>query len=582
MPKVRILPPEVVKCIAAGEVIEQPSSVVKELVENSLDASASRILVEADGGGIGFLHVKDNGTGIEKEDLELCLKRHTSSKVGSVEDVFNVKTMGFRGEALYSIASVSRIEIVSKAKGRQEAWRIKSDPQSGVIGPKPASFAGEGTDILVRDLFFNMPARRKFLKGERSQYSSIVSLLVRYAVVYPDVEWVLKLGGKTKLDLKRSDLHRRAKDLFGVSENDLILIDSNFPMGAFKITLSGFSSNANVYKRNRSEQFLFVNKRPVVIPSLSFRINEAYKAVLAPRNYPIFALNIGIDPGLVDVNVHPAKQEVKFRDEAKIISVIVRAVESAIKSNARPKQMHISASNIIFPRRKSDKGTPLLYAPAAKALDEKQPDFVSSAYSEYSSDKNKPAGLFEMLREVRFLAVAMNKYILCEYKKSLLIIDVHAAAEKVNYERFIKQVSRNGIEVENFITPHIIKLSRIELAKWEETAGLLTECGFATTRWSDDEIALHSSPVVCNDPCSAVKEFFASDFKFENASFLKDRIASFACRRSLMAGDRISESEAKRLLSDLFNLEDPFSCPHGRPAVIELTDEKIERLFLRT
>ncbi len=576
MGKIRLLSAEVVKCIAAGEVIENPASVVKELVENSIDADASSIHIEADSGGLAFIKVKDNGKGIAKEDLKIALERHSSSKISSVEDVYNINTMGFRGEALYSIAAVSKIVIASKEFDSGSAWKIVSAPGEQVEGPMPCPL-NVGTEVVVKDLFFNLPARKKFLKSDRALNTGITNMVSRYALLFNDIEWRLVLSGKEVFYMPVEKALERTARVLGVESKNLMEINAVFDLdNAKKLSVKGFISNAKVSKPRRTNQFIYVNNRPVVINALSFRINDLFKPILGPKKYPVFVVNIEISPNDVDVNIHPTKQEVKFRNQDALIGLIARAVGQAVMSRSQPKQaIGIVAQSLSNVRRGN-------YNPKTQEFYRRESIYEPG--NEVGEKEDVPYGLVDMLNRAKVIGVALNKYALCQSDNSILIIDIHAAVEKVNYERLIKQIEKGNIEKQNLTSPVILRLSPTEMVKWSEIKDALDIFGFTTTLWSDNEIAVHSAPVLCKNIKATVSGLLIEYKQIKNSSpeYLKEKVASMACRRSIMAGDKVSLLELNKLVNDLLSLENPFSCPHGRPAVVELNDKDLEKLFERT
>ena len=346
MTKVNILAPDVIAKIAAGEAVDRPASVVKELLENAIDAGANSIEIHLKDAGKELIHLKDNGSGIAREDLEKIFQRHATSKIAAIEDLESLHSMGFRGEALYSIAAVSDVTLTSRTS-QDEGWQIhiKGGERQNL---EPASLAQIGTDIKIVELFFNTPARRKFLKNNASEIHQIINIVLPYTLIYPDKRFILTHTGRSILDLSpASSRLDRAAAALNVAMNHLLETDQEFVEEQIRVKM--ILGNINIQRPRRDLQFIFINDRPVESKNLNFNLNDVYKLVMPPGVYGTFIVNIGLNPANVDVNIHPTKREVRIKDEARLISILRRMVEYQLMHKGNPKNLSFPNNNMSFP-----------------------------------------------------------------------------------------------------------------------------------------------------------------------------------------------------------------------------------------
>lgn len=447
MSKVQVLPSDVIARIAAGEVVERPASVVKELVENSLDAGATRVEVHLKEGGKSLIHIKDNGRGISRDDLEVLFQRHATSKIASAEDLEKVLSLGFRGEALYSIGAVAEVNVKSLAAGAKEAWEI--DVSGGVkSAARPAAAAGQGTEIRVKELFFNTPARKKFLKSDASEIEQVLHVFLPYVLLYPERSFVLTHNGRTLVDLEpaSNSVERTAKALN---------LEARYLLGTEAVhAAEGFSlrlvlGDMNIQRPRRDLQYLFVNGRPVQSRTVLFHVNDVYRLVMPDGVHPAFAVFLDVPPQDVDVNIHPAKREVRIRQEARLGGFLRANVEQLLMTRGGAREVPAHEPLFPFP---SDTPIPeglpadkVVFAPAqvpGRTASVPRPASEEPVFAEFAAhfDQQRTAPLKTRLSRARFVGTFDHKYHLFEEGASLFVVDQHAAQERVPF----REVSPSG------------------------------------------------------------------------------------------------------------------------------------------
>lgn len=572
MNKVRVLPEEVVSRISAGEVVERPASVVKELVENSLDAGATVLEVDVETAGRTLVRVKDNGSGIEPDDLDRIFLRHATSKIRQVSDLYTVATLGFRGEALYSIAAVSDVILRSKTDSSESGWEVHLRGGK-LLNKQPVSMM-TGTEVEVRELFFNTPARRKFLKSDTTELNQIINIFIPYVIVHHTSRFRLVHNDRPLINLvpDESLLHRISRVL-NLKMEYLLEAESEFP--GENLRLHAVLGDINIQQARRDLQFVFINGRPVQSRSMGFAMNQIYRQILPDDTYPFFSVFLQVPAEEVDVNVHPTKREVKLNNEAVLVSHLRKIAETTLLAKSKPKQATVSrqplSSETVLEGASRQKEA--VCEPAGEYLirTEEQELYGGPMLDRTGTLRDKLAG-------ARYAGNVFNKYLLFDTGSSMLIIDQHAAHERIIYERFRKQIETRSIEVQNLLTPTLVRLGLQELLVWEEGQKKLEEIGFSTTAWDKETIAIHSHPVLIRNPEAAVKNLLAD----KNLSSLSsDQLARQACRKSVMAGEPVKEAEALSLRDNLLACAVPFVCPHGRPTVVEYSQKSIDHEFLR-
>lgn len=582
MGKVYVLPPEIVSKIAAGEVIERPASVVKELIENALDAKPNDIEISLKGAGKTSIRIKDTGTGIEADDIEKIFLRHSTSKIGKIDDLYAINSLGFRGEALYSIASISDINLRSKTTSADTGWEIHLRGNEK-LDLRPVNMPA-GTDIEIKELFFNTPARKKFLKSDTTELHQILNIFTPYTLLYPQCRFFLNHSNKPLLDLLPQESHiLRAVKTLNLNQQHILETKQEFPHEQLSIHL--LLGDINIQRPKKDMQFIFINNRPVHNYIISFHLNEVYKLIFPAHLYPFFIVFITLPAEDLDVNIHPTKREVKIKNESSIVSLLRGICEKTLLTRGKAKQIeNIFSQQQSYPQASSLTKEPYLI----KEISPKQK--YTRQQFEFSSTQG-PAPVQEpiipyqknnlktMLSKAYFIGVFLKKYLFFESERSLLIIDQHAAQERVTYELLITQIEAGKVEVQHLLSPVILRLSAQEMLIWEIIKDKLENTGLSTTLWDNENIALHTHPQLIKNPQAALRNLLAGE---ERTRFDLDTLARRACRGSLMAGYDMSSQQAEYLRNQLLTCKDPFSCPHGRPTVIEMQDKILEKQFLRS
>ncbi len=591
MSRVHILSPEVISKIAAGEVIERPASVLKELIENSLDAGSQTIELHLKDAGKVLIDLTDSGTGIEQDDLETVFERHSTSKIKTADDLFNIHSLGFRGEALYSIAAISDITLRSKTATQDSGWEIHMRAGKK-ISHKPVAMPN-GTQIQVKELFFNTPARRKFLKTNTTELNQILSTITPYALFYPECRFLITHESRKLLDLAPAKTQiERIGETLNLDPKHLLEIKETFKEQEFSIHM--ILSDINLSRSRRDLQFIFINGRPVQSKSIGFHLNDIYRLILPPNHYPCFCLFLNIPPNHVDVNMHPTKREVKIKDEHHLMPLLRHMVEQTLMTHGKPKELaekQILSQESSVLRRALTKNT-LNDSPVSAISQIDLPNPKASLTEQYTfpqqehpttenSSNPQTAGqnLINKFSRSRYLGAFINKFLLFEADRSLLIVDQHAAQERIVFEALIRQMDRGKVEVQNLLTPDLLKVSMTEMLTWEESQDTLEKLGFSSTQFDKNTIAIHSCPALLSDPLRGVRELLAGG-NINRADHAT--LARRACRASIRAGDPLKTSQAEYQKEQLLKCRDPFTCPHGRPTVIELSENFLNRQFFRT
>ncbi|MCS7286103.1 MAG: DNA mismatch repair endonuclease MutL [Anaerolineae bacterium] len=539
---IRILPQEVISRIAAGEVIERPASVVKELVENSIDAGALAISIEIRDGGLSLIRVADNGSGIPREDAPLLLERFATSKISSPEDLQAIRTLGFRGEALASIAAVSKVEILTRAKGEEVGTRIRAE--DGVKTIETAA-SPQGTQVTVRNLFYNLPARRKFLKSHFREAELVRTTVIRYALSYPHIAFRFTVDGKERfLAPSARPLERIAQALGRDVASEMVGID--WEGGDIKV--KGFISRPALGKSGRDWQFFFINGRPVRAGLLAVVLERPYTGKIAPGRRPVAVIWIEVNPSFVDVNIHPRKAEVRLAQERAVYYALGKAVEEALSA---------------FPHR--EECAPVAwpfegvsYLPAVKEVRE-----------EYFTPS------FSILGQVDYT------YILAWSSEGLMVVDQHAAHEQVLFEKILEGKERYPLE-----PPSYLELPLPEAELLEERLGILQELGLEAEPFGRGAFVIRAAPFPLSSTLlpelmeKIVEEIRETSRLSEEE--VRERLAlRMACLAAVKKGDILTAERMQEIVNEFFNSWSPSTCPHGRPAFFLLSREEIERRFLR-
>ena len=587
---IRVLPPEVAARIAAGEVVERPASVVKELVENALDAGASRITVEAAAGGVELVRVTDDGCGIEPEELETAFARHATSKLKDDEELSRVLTLGFRGEALPSIAAVAEVEMVSRPPSAEPAAYLRlapeTPPQRGSRGAPP------GTSVSVRRLFARQPARRKFLRSPASETNAVVAVVSHYALAYPEVRFALLLDGRQGLQTPGSgDLRDAVAAVYGVDVAAAMLAVSG---ANGEIAVAGLAGPPHVSRSSRGDISLFVNRRWIQNRRLAFAVEEAYQGMLMVGRHPIAVLNIGVPFSEVDVNVHPAKAEVRFRDESAVFSAVQRAVREALVGSA-PVPSAVGAGGAGAPARDltAPAWSPPLWEHARRLEGRDTSHGTGDTRGERRpiTDDPRPATPAQALPVLRVIGQFGATYIIAEgpdgpsteLRTGMYLIDQHAAHERVLYERFWQERQRRQPQAQGLLAPLTIDLSARQRAVLTEQGEALRGHGFEIEPFGDGACLVRSvpQPLAAGDVREAIGRFLDLLLE-EDEGDHRDRVAmSLACHGAVRAGKVLAMDEMRELARQLEETESPHTCPHGRPTMIHMSADLLARQFGR-
>jgi DNA mismatch repair protein MutL len=580
---IRVLPPEVAARIAAGEVVERPASVVKELLENSLDAGASRITVEVTSGGLHSIRVSDDGCGIDPAELEAAFQRHATSKLEDNADLEHVITLGFRGEALPSIAAVADLEMISRPPGREMAAYIRllaeAPPEVGTRG------APVGTSMTVRSLFARLPARRKFLRAPGSETNAVAAVVSHYALAYPEVRLTLKLDGRLALQTPGSGEMRDAVSaVYGAEPAAAMLEVSSEEQGARSqgVVVEGLVGPPHLSRAGRGYISLFVNRRWIQNRRLAFAVDEAYQGLLMTGRHPLAVLNLQVPHEEVDVNVHPTKAEVRFRDEGAVFGAIQRAVRTVLLKSAPVPVSAAAAPGLGLAAQSS---TPLLWEHGVRVA-------AAAASPASSADVDRRDGVdaaaaptpVTALPVLRVIGQMGSIYVIAEGPEGMYLIDQHAAHERVLYERFWHLRQDGSPEVQGLLEPLSLDVSPRQRAVLGEEAALLREHGFDLEPFGQSAYVLRSVPQSLaggTDVREGVRRFLDMMLE-EGEGDRRDRVAmSLACHGAIRAGKTLSLDEMRELVRQLEESEAPNTCPHGRPTMIHLSAETLAREFGR-
>jgi len=625
---IRALPEHLVHQIAAGEVVERPASVVKELVENALDAGATRVDIETEGGGRSLIRVRDDGAGIPPDELPLAVAPHATSKISDASDLWRLSSFGFRGEALCSVAAVSRLALTSRTRDSAEAWTLVCSFGEGQ--PARPAAGRQGTTVEVRDLFDNVPARRHFLRAESAESARITDAVVNAALAHPEVGFTLRHGGRTALDVPASaDLMGRIRAALGeVLGADPLPVHAEMRVpdgvgGEWAMSVRGAVCRPESMRSTSRFQRVFVNGRPVTERSLAHAAREAYRGLAEPSLMPAFVLMISCDPAAVDVNVHPQKLEVRWRAPDAAHRLVHRAVQDALRSedltrDASPILAQVprsaaapaQARPLVVPAPDKGARAAWMRTPAPErtgAREQRAPVAAEPAMSASQRDgaavpqlAQQPgppvrvpddAASLPHVRSVateRFLQVD-DSWIVLEEGGALVVIDQHALHERILYERFKAAVTADGLEVQRLLVPERIDLAPGEAELVDQHAATLARAGLEVEPFGGATVVVLSKPVLAGRTSAAtiVREALdrlaaASSAGGDPALLVDEVLHGLACRSAIKAGDALSQAEVDALVRDRRAVPESHHCPHGRPTSLTLSRQDLDRQFRRT
>jgi DNA mismatch repair protein MutL len=632
--RIRLLPEHVANQIAAGEVVERPASVVKELVENALDAKPTRITAEIQAGGRSLIRITDDGIGMSRDDALLCLERHATSKITRAEDLSAIATMGFRGEALPSIASVSRFTLNTRERdGALEGTEIVVN--GGKIVAVKAGASAPGTSVEVRQLFFNLPARRKFLRSEETEAAHIQHYLTLAALAYPAIAFEFIKDGRIVWQLpsvraedKIAALRERLRALYGTEQKLLPVTftgelpahsSEDEPVGDTSIRVWGVIGSPGVSRSTRDEQHVFVNRRPVENRGINFALLEGYHTALMKGRYPVCALFLELDPSEVDVNIHPAKREVKFHHERAIRQLIAEAVRNALldfhaqgsapvlaRNDVRTQQPIATVAapedgptpnfNLEPPTPQPPKPQPVELPnfpklskplPNWPAPSPKPAEPVSATATTTPPQSSTPVPLLHV--PLRLVGVIGRLYVILESDRGLVLLDQHAAHERILFEQMLKRLEQQGLAPsQRLLLPETVELSARDATFLREQLPTLTRLGVGLSEFGERTFLLDALPpfVKVTDPrrfiLQLVDELKAVGQTVNALRLGEHVIAKTVCRHAVKANDALAGLELENLIEDLRHCSMPYTCPHGRPTIIEMNFRELEKKFGRT
>ncbi len=646
------LPPEVADQISAGEVIERPASVVKELVENSIDAGSGRIIVEVDNGGKDKIWVRDNGSGIRGKELKLAFSRYATSKIQGIDDLYSLQTLGFRGEALASISSVSQIEVTTKIKDSQKGNYIKI--RGGEIIEERPTGCPVGTDIRVQDLFYNTPARYKYMKTTTTEFGHISDVINREALAYPEIQFILSHNNKQVLSTPGTgNLKDCIYSLYG-RELTAKLIPVDFEDRYIKV--SGLIAHPDYYRSSRVHELFFVNRRPVQSLILNQGIEEGYRGLIPRSRYPVIFLFLELNPVIIDVNVHPTKKEVKFSRNQIIKEVIAQGIKEVLQSRDFSSRIKIKNNSDTLESKDKKKYDQLKLANKDNKLEDtgyqqdvkaqspakknninneqtyyeehtnskehvkvsefnkiKEDKSEDKSYeSKQNSHKKKPDKIEQPERKQdkdestnrqnsgfifnisnkdlpvkKIVGQSHNSYIIAEGKDGLYIFDQHAAHERILYEEFYSKYNKNRVITQPLLVPVNIELTVSEMEVLKKYMNELNNLGFRLEAFGSRSYIIREVPLTLKNKSnkSIVREIIDKLIDegktMDKAELIKQVITYMSCRGAIMAGEKLETSEMEKIIIDLYRTENPFRCPHGRPTIIQLTDNELKKGFKR-
>ncbi len=576
---VQILPKEIVSLIAAGEVIESPASVLKELVENSIDAGAKSIDIEIKKAGRELIRVKDDGEGMDEQDLRLCVYPHSTSKIRAYEDLNSISSYGFRGEALYSVFSVSKIKIQTyNGKGNSgfALYGEGKDPSTAQIKPSPPV---KGTIVEIKELFFNTPARKKFLKSDNSLRAAVIRTVEEFILARPDISFSLKIDSSPIFSIKGSgDLNESVRAVFMPAAAERMIDVKAFEKG-WELTAKVSDPSSLIASRN--SQYYFINGRAVECKTAQKAVYKAYEHIRNGK-HPALAVFLKGPAEEIDVNVHPQKKEVKFKDENFIYSFVYSSIYSRIMQNQTPPKLEQPKEAI---NRDFEGNT------AQSIPDKEQPPEALPQYAQedFLAHIYQPAGNKSWNRKpVVYIGQIFDSLLIFQNPQAMLIVDQHAAAERILFEKYLEEFRRESVKIQDLLIPAVIEMSASKaenLMLWKDW---LLKAGFEINRSGPNTVTAYSAPSVFYFTPQALKDFFLylseilGDPSKAPEELKRNSIATLACKKSIKAREKVDSVSALKMLEELSGCQDPLHCPHGRPTLIEFPLEELTRRFQRS
>ncbi|MBL7959010.1 DNA mismatch repair endonuclease MutL [bacterium] len=598
MPTIKILSENVANKIAAGEVVERPASVVKELIENSIDAGSDEIVITVKSGGKGLIQVIDNGSGMNSDDAVLCFERHATSKISSWEDLQRVKSFGFRGEALASISSVSDVEMKTKTKSEEVGTIVRM--HAGNISEVTKEASLQGTTITVKNLFYNVPARRNFLKTNNTEFRHITSVIKKFAMAYPGVEFTLFHEDEKIFQLRKADLPARLEKVIG---KDIMSYTLPLDVEQFGTHVKGYLSKPSFSYKTKGEQYLFLNGRPIVNRTVNFAVFSAYGHSIPKGDKPFFVLFLESNPEDFDVNVHPTKAEVKFKDEQLLYRTMFHAVRDSMSTDSMIPSLTRSSSNendseqsnlsLELHTQKENLRMPLgsgmqNSGQSSDSGSQNEDDVARFFESPEEEKKAIQTQLTQPKQTVNLSSLVWqlhNRYIISQIKSGLAIIDQHVAHERILYERALDAFEKNPIFSQQLLFPQTLEFSGEDFSILEEFLPLVEKLGFVIKKFGKRTVVVEAVPadVRLGNEQKILTEMI-NEYKINSYNDLdpRDNLAkSFSCKSAIKSGDPLTVEEMNSLIDQLFACKFPYVCPHGRPIIIQLSLEELDKRFMR-
>ena len=583
--KIHVMSDILANKIAAGEVVERISSVVKELVENSIDANSKTIIVNLSESGTKSIKVTDDGVGMEADDAKICFERHATSKIKNEDDLFFINTLGFRGEALPSIASVSKVDLVTCASKIGTHIVI----EGGVFKVVEETQARIGTQIEIKDLFYNTPARLKYLKSDATELANVTMYIEKLALSHPDISFTLTNNDKKIVFTSGSgDELKCIHEIYGytVSSN---MIEINASNDDYDV--HGFICKPCVLKSNRNHMISFVNGRCVKNMEVNGAVNDGYYTFKPDIKFPVTILHIETDPTLIDVNIHPTKQDIKFSKIDGLKEIITKAINEALRKTILVPKIEVNEtttyvpSEIVLPTV-NEETTPY------EVVEQTSLDFKTSfndVVTEVENNSKKDVEVNELVKKLELYpqGVVFGTYIIAQNDDGMYLIDQHAAQERINYEKILKALREKKIYTTSLLLPITIELSSSEFQTIKENMKILTDMGFKVSEFGINTYVITEHPtwLITGLETESVKKIFdiiiEGKYKFDRVRFNDHIAATMACKMSVKGNEATTTEQAENLLNDLVKCDNPYNCPHGRPTIISFTRYELERMFKR-
>lgn len=615
MGKIILLDNNTVQKIAAGEVVERPSSIIKELVENSIDAKANNIIIEIKNGGKSYIRVTDDGDGIDNDDLSLAFERHSTSKLSVVEDLHKIRSLGFRGEALASISHVSIVEVMTKTEDALGGTHARVE--EGKIISKDVIGCPKGTTMIVKDLFYNLPVRKKFLKSDLIESNQISDIV--YKIALGNLETSFKFIRDDKVVLKTSKNNSMKSHIYSILGKEFSNNLTEVSIEQYGIQINGYISNNKLYRSNRNHQYIYINGRYINNTSIANVIEKHYRSIIPLNRFPVFILFIDLDPSNIDVNIHPTKQEIKFANQSEIFTMIDEVVKNTLYHS-------ISIPTVSFEKTtkpSKEEQLPLLFIPTDKDMEENiivkdftdkpmylediknnsmQSDLPKRDYFVINENIYEQDNIVErksleidqdsksiqnILSDVVPIGVIFSTYILGEDKlnERLYFIDQHAAHERVMYEKYLNEYKNENIVAQQLLVPEIFELTNQEMNNFLENILIFKNLGFDIEEFGNNSVAIRAVPFIFGVP--NIRDLFYDLLDNINKNIRNnydtklEKIMKLACTNAVKSGDYMSKIEILSLMEQLKKCQNPHSCPHGRPTILEMSKTDIEKAFLR-